>query len=87
MSMWYTHCELVLTLSLQVFFKVPFLGFFSLIQREDEVWPGDTQLMLLPELSSVCIPIFRSVAPWVCLAKVPFLALSIQDGVWLYRYA
>ena len=37
--------------------------------------PGETLPMLCPELSCIYIPIFRSVAPRVCLAKVPFLAL------------
>ena len=30
--------------------------------------------MLLPKSSCVYIPYIKSVAPWVCLAEVPFLA-------------
>ena len=37
--------------------------------------------MLLPELSCVCIPSFRSVAPRVCIAKVPFLAFFCHLGI------
>ena len=36
------------------------------------MWPGGTQPMLLPESSCVYIPSFRSVAPRVFLAKIPF---------------
>ena len=43
------------------------------------MWPGETQIILLPESSYLCIPYFRSVAPRVCLAKVPFLAFFGPD--------
>ena len=33
------------------------------------MWPGGTQPMLLPELSCICIPSFRSVGPRVFLVK------------------
>ena len=49
-------------------------NFISQAYPEEEVWPGEAQLMLLPESSCVCIPSFRSVAPRVCLAKATFLA-------------
>ena len=51
-----------------------------LTQRKEEVWPGGTQPMLLPELSCIFIPSFRSLAPMVFLAKIPFLALSHYHG-------
>ena len=35
--------------------------------------------MLFPKLSCACIPCFKSVAPRVCLAKVPFLAFFEAD--------
>ena len=41
------------------------------------MWPGGTQAMLS---KVVCIPSFGSIAPWVCVAKVPFLALFVQTG-------
>ena len=45
--------------------------------------------MLLPKLICVCIPCFKSVAPRVCLAKVPFLAffgpdMNTEMGVVIY---
>ena len=41
------------------------------------VLPCGTQPMLLPELSCVFIPSFRSVAPRVFLAEILFLALLV----------
>ena len=35
--------------------------------------------MLLPKSSSVCIPCFKSVAPKVCVAKVPLLEFFGSD--------
>ena len=29
--------------------EIPFLAFFSLTQGKEEVWPGETQPMLMPE--------------------------------------
>ena len=47
--------------------------------------------MLLPHSSCVCISCFKSVAPQVCLAKVPFLAFFGNDmkpemGVVIHMY-
>ena len=39
--------------------------FFSLLHKEEEVWPGGTHPMLLPESSCVWMPSFRSVAPFI----------------------
>ena len=35
----------------------------------------DSANIFLPKSSCVCIPCFKSVAPRICLVKVPFLAL------------
>ena len=59
---------------------------YSLTHRE-EVWPDGTHPMLFAESSCVCMPSFRPVAPFLFLAKVPFLAFLIQKRVWPYRYA
>ena len=40
-----------------VFRKVPFLAFLAFIQGKEEVWPGEIQPMLLPELSCIYIPV------------------------------
>ena len=47
--------------------------------------------MLLPKSSCVCIPCIKSVAPRVCMAKVPFLAffgpnMNTEMGVVIYMY-
>ena len=55
-------------------------GIFSLTQEKEELQPGRTQPMSLPEWSCICIPTFRSVAPRVFLAKIPFLAFSCYCG-------
>ena len=59
---------------------MPFFGINSLTQRKEEVWPGGTHPMLLPECSCIYIPSFRSVAPMVFLAKIPFLTFSRYYG-------
>ena len=48
-------------------YELPYLAFLASYQ--EEVWPGGTQPMLLPESSCVCIPSFRSVADF-CLNGV-----------------
>ena len=55
-------------------------GIFSLTQRKKEVCPGETQPMILTDSSCVYILRFRSVAPRVFLAKIPFLAFSHYHG-------
>ena len=35
--------------------------------------------MLLSKSSNVCIPIIRSIAPRVCLAQEPFLAIFVLN--------
>ena len=47
--------------------------------------------MLLTKSICVCIPCFKSVAPRVCMAKVPFLTffrpdMNIEMGVVIYMY-
>ena len=42
-------------------------------QQEEDMWPGETQPILLPESICVYISSFRSVVLRVCLTKVPFL--------------
>ena len=43
--------------------------------------------MLLPNSSCVCIPCFKSVAPWVCLYYFwPFLGLDTEMGVSVVTY-
>ena len=47
--------------------------------------------MLLPKSICECIPCFKSVAPRVCMAQVPFLAffgpeMNTEMGVVLYMY-
>ena len=47
--------------------------------------------MLLPKSSCVCIQCFKSVAPKICMAEVPFLAMFGPDvntemGVVIYIY-
>ena len=47
--------------------------------------------MLLRKSICVCIPCFKSFAPRVCLAKVPFLAflgpvMNTEMGVVIYMY-
>ena len=55
-------------------------GINSLTQRKKEVWLGGTQPMLLPEWSCIFIPSFRSLAPMVFLAKIPFLVFFHYHG-------
>ena len=47
---------------------------------KEELWPG-TYPMLLPQSSCVYIPIFRPVAPKVCLVKIPYLALYFFPNI------
>ena len=62
-------------------------GIFSIIHKEEVVWPGGTHPMLFTELSCVCMPSFRPVVPYFFLAKVPFLAfLNTERGVAIYTY-
>ena len=47
--------------------------------------------MLLPKSSCVCIQCIKCVTPWVCLAKVSFLAffgpdMKTEMGVIIYMY-
>ena len=47
--------------------------------------------MLLPKSSCVCIPCIKSVAPRVCMAKVPFMTflgpdMNTEMGVAIYMY-
>ena len=43
--------------------------------------------MILVESSCVCMPSFRSVAPFFFSSKVPFLVFLNMEGVWPYRHA
>ena len=76
-----------------LFLEVPFLAFFSLTHKEEEVWPDGTHHMLFAESSYICMLKFRSVAPFFFLAKVPFwlffffFFFLILEGVWLYSHA
>ena len=72
---------------LKLFFEAPFLAFFALTHKKEEVWPDETHPMLFAESSCVCMPSFMSVIPFFFLAKVSFLAFLIQKGVWPYRHA
>ena len=65
-----------LTPLVQVFLLKYHFWHFFLTQRKEEMWPGGTQPMLLPESSCTYIVSFRSVAPRVFLEKIPFLAFS-----------
>ena len=49
------------------------LTILSLIHPEEDVWPGKTHPMLLPESSCVYLPSFVDVCLDVCLAKLSFL--------------
>ena len=44
--------------------------------------------MLLPKLSCVSIPCFKSVTPRICLVKVPFLGpdMETEMGVVIYMH-
>ena len=75
-----------ISLGSSVFAEIPFFGIFSLTQRKEKVWLGGTQAMLLPELSCVYISSFRSVAPWVFLAKITFLAFSRYHGNYFLKF-
>ena len=59
---------------------------FLALHTEEEVWPDGTHPMQFAELSCVCIPSFRLVAPFFFLAKVPLLAFLMQKWVWPYKH-
>ena len=57
-----------------MFFRCTIFGIFSLTHKEEKVWLDGTHPMLLEESNCVGMPSFRPVAPFLFLAKVPFLA-------------
>ena len=56
-----------------VLLRSSIFGIFSLTHKEKEVCPDDTHPMLFEESSCVCMQSFRPVAPFIFLAKIPFL--------------
>ena len=60
-------------------FRSTIFGIFSLKHKEEEVWPGGTDPLLLPELGCVCIPIFRPVVPFFFWQKYHFSLLKNTD--------
>ena len=62
------------------------MALFRFTHQWEETYAGEIPPMLLPKLSSVCIPCFKCVAQWVCLVKVPFLALRKQKWMWSYTF-
>ena len=67
------------------FSEVPFLAFLALHTKKKrcgQVGPA----YISHKVKSCMHPSFRSVAPRVCLAKVPILApIRTQEGGWLHR--
>ena len=65
-------------------FQSSIFDILSLTHQEKEVWPSGTHSMLLPELSCVCIPNFRLLAPCIFLAKLPLLAFFLFFSFFLF---
>ena len=70
------------------YFKSNIFGIFTLTHKKEEVWPDGTHPMIFAESSCVYIPIFRPIASFCFMVKVPFLWIYffIQKGEWPYRH-
>ena len=68
------------SLGSSVLAEIPFWPYTG----KEEVWPGGTQPMLLPESSCICISRFRYVAPRVFLAEY-HIWLFLITMVTIYR--